>query len=140
MAAPAGTNRRAAVRESGPRVRPIIAKGDTDGRKACPKRRMGRAGGRGQAAQGAGGGRGEVEGARAQAGSSAGRGQACRSSDRATRAGLSRARAGSAGRGRARAPPYSMPTTVARSGTVTRARAVVMNVPWAIVFASPWYW
>ena len=67
-------------------------------------------------------------------------GQACRSSDRATRAGLSRARAGSAGRGRARAPPYSMPTTVARSGTVTRARAVVMNVPWAIVFASPWYW
>lgn len=60
-------------------------------------------------------------------------GQACRSSDRATGGGRGRARAGSGA-------PYSMPTTVARSGTVTRARAVVMNVPWAIVFASPWYW
>lgn len=129
MAAPAGTNRRAAVRESGPRVRPIIAKGDTDGRKACPKRQMGRAGGRGQAAQGAGGGRGEVEGARAQAGRAGLPEQ--RPGDRR------RARAGAGGLGR---PPYSMPTTVARSGTVTRARAVVMNVPWAIVFASPWYW
>ena len=96
MAAPAGTNRRAAARESGPRVRPIIAKGDTDGRKACPKRRMRRAGGR--------------------------------------RAGTAAATGNPGG------PPYSMPTTVARSGTVTRARAVVMNVPWAIVFASPWYW
>lgn len=51
---------------------------------------------------------------------------------------LSRARPGAGRLGRPF--PYSMPTTVARSGTVTRARAVVMNVPWAIVFASPWYW
>lgn len=37
-------------------------------------------------------------------------------------------------------PYYSMPTIVARSGTVNSASAVVMNVPCAIVFASPWYW
>ncbi len=36
--------------------------------------------------------------------------------------------------------PYSMPTTVARSGTVTSASAVVMKVPCAMVFASPLYW
>ncbi len=115
MAAPAGTNRRAAVRESGPRVRPIIAKGDTDDEKLAGKGgwdgQAGRAGA--GAEEQAGGERGEVEGARARAGSQGAGGQSF---------------------------PYSMPTTVARSGTVTRARAVVMNVPCAIVFASPWYW
>ncbi len=39
MAAPAGTNRRAAVRESGPRVRPIIAKGGAGGGKLARKGR-----------------------------------------------------------------------------------------------------
>ncbi len=85
-------------------MKSLLEKADGTGRRA-------RAGA--GAEEQAGGERGEVEGARARAGSQGAGGQSF---------------------------PYSMPTTVARSGTVTRARAVVMNVPCAIVFASPWYW
>ena len=41
---------------------------------------------------------------------------------------------------RAAAVPYSMLTKVASSGMVASDSTVVMNVPCAMVLASPWYW
>lgn len=127
MAAPAGTCRQTAFRESGPRVRIMIAKGSMRGGKLAGKGELD-----GWTERAELDGRAPSEALRASSAASASSMRCALPQQQKLRQTL---------RPKLWAPlPYSMPTTVARSGTVTSASAVVMKVPCAMVFASPLYW